>query len=185
MDYFLFLLLNATLFLRPTDVIPSLSNLPIYNAVILVCLAVSLGQVMRQLSTRSLVEQPISACVAGLLIAVLLSHLSHGNFRWALSTGTEFGKVVLYYALLVGVLSSSRRLIRFLDWLCVFTAIMSVLAILEYNAYLDAYAKARNDGTVEVYLATDTKQVNGTSATDTEQVNGMIDLCGSCPWQRE
>ena len=145
MDFALLILLNAVLFLRPADVLPSLSGMPIYNGVILACLAVSFSQVIRQLSTRSMREQPISACVIGLLPAVLLSHLSHFNFAGAVDSVNEFYKVVLYYALIVGVLNTSRRFQQFLDWFCLFIITITVLGILQYYGAIDLPAFAPVD----------------------------------------
>ena len=73
MDFFLFLLINATLFIRPAEIVPALLDLPIYQVFILGCLLVSLPAVMEQLSIRSLVERPASACVVGVLASVVLT----------------------------------------------------------------------------------------------------------------
>jgi hypothetical protein len=158
MNYFLFVLLNAILFLRPADVVPSLSNIPIYAAVILCCVAVSLGQIMTQLSSHTLTRQPVSACVVGLLFSVLLSHVAHFNIYKAFDSFNIFYKIVLYYTLLVGALNTPRRLSRFLDGLCVLIAIVSVLGILQYHGAIDVDAFApvkdlvtdKESGTVEV-----------------------------------
>ena len=48
MSFILFVLVNATLFLRPAELAPELTNLPfgIYEALILSCLALSLPQIL-------------------------------------------------------------------------------------------------------------------------------------------
>ena len=49
LDFALVLVLNAVLFIRPAEIIPALANMPIYNWVILTCLAVSLATILNQL----------------------------------------------------------------------------------------------------------------------------------------
>ncbi|MBV8384762.1 MAG: hypothetical protein JOZ63_19410 [Planctomycetaceae bacterium] len=99
MSFFLFILVNATLFIRPADLVPALAAAPIYLILIVPCLAVSLPMVLKQISLRNLVEQPISACVVGILIAGVLSHLARADLFSARTWGFEFFKVVLYYSL--------------------------------------------------------------------------------------
>src|SRR5205809_75026 len=103
MDFALFILVNATLFIRPAEVVADLEGLPLYEIVILACLVVSLPAVIAQLSTASMIEQPITTCVIGVLVAIVLSHLTHLNFYGARVAGVEFSKVVLYYLLFVGL----------------------------------------------------------------------------------
>jgi hypothetical protein len=132
MDFFLFLLLNATLFIRPGEIVPDLKDTQIYLYLILVCLGVSLVPVFKQLSIGALRERPITACVFGLLVAVVLSHASHFNTFDARTSGFEFAKILLYYLLLVGVVNTPGRLRWFLYWLVGFMIILAALALLQY-----------------------------------------------------
>ena len=117
MGYFLFLLVTATLFVRPAEIFPAVHAWPIYEYLILACLAVSLPGVLSQLSAKSLAENPITACVIGLWAAVVLSHLAH-FFLWdARMSGFMFFKIVVYYLLLVANVDSEERLKSFLRWL--------------------------------------------------------------------
>jgi hypothetical protein len=140
MDYFFFVLLNAVLFVRPGDFVPFLAGVPVYNLVILLCLAVSFGQLTGQLSSRSLSRRPITVCVVGLLPAVILSHVTHAFLQGAVGAADQFYKVVLYFLLLVGVLNTPRRLSGFLNWLCLFIAVTSVLALLTYHGVFELKA---------------------------------------------
>jgi O-antigen ligase len=133
MDFFLLLLLNATLFIRPAEIVPDFHDLSIYQVLILVGLAVSFVPVVRQLGPGSLGSRPITACVVGLLPAVVLSHGAHFNTWEARMSGLEFAKVLLYYLLLVGVLTTPGRLRRFLFGLAGFTLVVAVLALLQYH----------------------------------------------------
>lgn len=137
LDFTLFLLLNATLFLRPSDVIPALDGLPIYNAIILCCLVISFSKLIPLLSFRSLVNRPISICVVGLLPAALLSHLAQGYIGGALSSFNEFSKVIVYFLLAESTIDSEQQLNRFLIFLCLFIAIESLLAVAVYQGVID------------------------------------------------
>ena len=130
--FFLFILLNATLFVRPQELVPGLAELPIYNLLILACLAVSFSAVLRQFTSDSLIKNPISACVLCLLGSVVLADLSHFQIRAAIDSTIELIKLVLYYFLLVGLLDSFARLRKFLIWNCFFTAVIISLALIHY-----------------------------------------------------
>ncbi|APW59899.1 O-antigen ligase family protein [Paludisphaera borealis] len=140
MGFLLFLLVNATLFVRPAEVVPELMELPIYNVLILGCFAYSYPVVLRQLSGESLVENPITACVVGLLGSVVLSHLSHLHLSDTLTFGFLFAKVVMYYLLLVGLVDSTDRLRRFLYWLGWMIFVLTALALLQYHGMINVPA---------------------------------------------
>src|SRR5438270_5770668 len=74
LGFALFLLLNAALFLRPAEIVPALYGLEIYLVVILACLAASFPVVLDQLRPAELERRPITVCVLGLFLAVVLSH---------------------------------------------------------------------------------------------------------------
>lgn len=140
MGFFLFLLLNAALFIRPAEVVPGLIGLPIYNVLILGCLAFSSPVVLRQLRGAALVENPITSCVVGLFGSVVLSHLSHFQFFEAQASASLFVKVVLYYLLLVGLVDSPARLRRFLFWLGWLVLALTALALLQYHEIISVPA---------------------------------------------
>jgi putative inorganic carbon (hco3(-)) transporter len=153
MEFILFILVNATLFIRPAEVVPALTGLPIYNVLISICLMASFPRIFDQLTGRSLFESPISACVLGLLAAVMLSHLSHLNFSGLLEGGSEFAKIILYYLLMVSVVDSPARLRRFLWLLVGFTVVLTVLALLQYHDLIDV-PSLQSVGDQEVDAAT-------------------------------
>lgn len=136
MAYFLFILLNATLFIRPAEFVPSLAAVPIYLYLILSCLVFAAPRVANQLTGRSLSRNPITVCVLGLNVAVVLSHASHLDLWSARWDGFEFAKIVLYYLLLVGLVDSEKRLKNFLMWLVVFIVAEASLALLVEHGYL-------------------------------------------------
>ena len=137
MDFALFLILNATLFIRPAEIVPDLIGLPIYNVLILLNLTAASIKFAGRLSVSTLQAEPITACVLGLLASIFLSHASHLNFLLACEGAFEFAKVVLYYLLLVAVLDTPARLRRFLAALVVFVSILTGLALLHYHGTIN------------------------------------------------
>ena len=137
MSYFLFLLVTATLFIRPGDLFDSTRGWPIYECVILICLAASIGPVLKKLSRKSLTENPITGCVVGLLVAVVLSHLAHLDLWSARMSGFKFFKILVYYLLLVVNIDSEERLTHFLRWLLVLIALVAALALLSANHMIE------------------------------------------------
>jgi O-antigen ligase len=135
--YLLFILVNAALFIRPGEIVPDLEQWPIYQYLILACLAFSWREVLGQLTWKALRCQPITFCVVGLWVAVVLSHLIRLDLFDARETGSAFGKVVIYYLLLVGLVTSPGRLRQFLVWLVGFIVIAAVLAVLQYHDYIE------------------------------------------------
>ncbi len=133
MAFFLFLLVNATLFLRPTEVVPGLLGWKIYEALIIGCFVLALPDVLAYLTGRPLDTQPITLCVFALLPAVVLSHLSLMEGEKAYRAGFEFFKLVVYYLLLVSVVSTPARLRRFLFWTATFCTAMALLSVLRYH----------------------------------------------------
>jgi hypothetical protein len=140
LGFALFLLVNAVLFLRPSEIVPSLEDMPIYEVVILLCLAVSLSRVLRQLSIRAVLDQPITACILGMLVFGILSHLVHREVMGAYESARNFTKVLLYYLLAVSVIDSLPRLRQFLLFLVGLFVVLTVLALLQYYGAINVPA---------------------------------------------
>src|SRR4051794_41105503 len=133
MRFFLFILANALLFIRPSELVPELGDVEIYRYFILACLLVSLPVVLQQLATKYPGVPPIAGCVLALFPAVLLSHLSHGESEEALDQGIEFFKVLVYFLLFLTLVDTTARLRQFLWWLGLFCAALTVIAVLRYH----------------------------------------------------
>ncbi|HEV3447067.1 MAG TPA: O-antigen ligase family protein, partial [Gemmataceae bacterium] len=113
-----------------------------YEIVILSCMAFSWKPLLEQLQGRSLARQPITVCILGLWVAVALSHLSHANPGATWTAAKDFGKVVVYYLLLVSLVNNPSRLRQFLYALVLYTGTMTVLALLQYHGAIDVEALA-------------------------------------------
>jgi O-antigen ligase len=134
MRFFLFILANALLFIRPSELIAELAAVEIYRWFIVACLAVSLPVVVRQFSVHFPGVPPIVSCVVLLLPAVVLSGLFHGNIALILDTVTEFGKVLIYFLLLISLVTDTARLRQFLHWISLFSAAVALVAVMRYHA---------------------------------------------------
>jgi O-antigen ligase len=137
-DYALFVILNFILFVRPSEIVPALAEIPIYEITILCCLAAALPKIVGQLSLKSLKNRPVSLFVIGVWFAVVFSIL-FGMYYWsgAKDVGLDFGKVILYYLLMVAVIDRVSRLERFLGALCVLTAIVAGIAVMQYQELIE------------------------------------------------
>lgn len=133
MDFALLLLLTATLFCRPQDFVPELAAQPIYLGLLLICGLASWPALLDQFAGASLRKRPITVCVLGLLLAIVLSHLAQLSIWGARTCGSDFAKVLLLYLVVVGVLNTPARFRGFLAWLTVCILAITVLAVLEYH----------------------------------------------------
>jgi hypothetical protein len=136
MGFFLFLLVTATLLIRPAEMLPELRSVRLYELTILLCCAFSLPNLLEQFTVRSLRQRPITLCVFGLFFVAILSHLAQGSVEGALEHGLTFFKIVIFYLLAVGNLTTAYRLRVFLFCVGIFSVVCVSLAVLEYHDVL-------------------------------------------------
>lgn len=136
MRFLLFVTLIALLFLRPQELLPALSGLPLYEVVILAALAASALALLGQLSPNSLKSRPTTVCVLGVFVAVVLSHLTNFLVEEAATWGFRFFKVVALYLLLVATVHTTRQLRRLLLCLAGLILALSVVAVLQYHGLI-------------------------------------------------
>ena len=142
MPFFFFLLLNATLFIRPGDLFLDLATWPIYNVLILCCFTLSFPSVLNQLNRRSLAERPVSALVVGLFGTLCLSTaMTFDRELFQDQVFTAF-KVLVYYFCLTAIVDTPAKLRSFLKWLVVFIVVLTTLALLQYHELIDIPALA-------------------------------------------
>src|SRR5437879_8317318 len=110
LGFMLFILVNAALFMRPTEMFPDYFYSQTYLVLILSCFLVSIPSVWKQLPARALTAQPISLCVLVLTLAIVLSHLTSFKIEDAFISGWEFAKIALYYLLFIGLINTPSRL---------------------------------------------------------------------------
>jgi putative inorganic carbon (HCO3(-)) transporter len=137
MQFFLFVSLVALLFLRPQEILPGLGGASLYELVILAAMAASALSLLGQLSPQSLTARPTTVCVLGLLVAVVLSHLSNFLVEEAATWGFRFFKVVVLYLLLLASVHTVGQLRRLLLCLAALILALGVLAVLQYHEVIN------------------------------------------------
>jgi O-antigen ligase len=139
--YVLFILVNATLFIRPAEIAPQIENLPSYEGLIIACFLFALPSVYKQLSPRILAERPITLCGLVLMVAIICSQLfspGHWFFIWgARMSAYKYFKILVYFLLLVSLVDTPARLRRFLLWLGAFIIILTTLTLLQAHKVID------------------------------------------------
>src|SRR5262245_60203258 len=137
MSFALFVALNAILLIRPEELQPEIAGLRLYLIVITLNFVTALPNIVELLRPDRLARRPLNLLVLGLLFATATSQLAHGQVEKALDFASEFGKVVIYYLLLVAVVNTPGRLRWFLAFLIVFIIILAVLGLLQYHGVID------------------------------------------------
>lgn len=141
--FVLFLLASGVLFLRPTELVPALQGLPLYEVLLIGACLQSVRGMERQIRMPALRRQPINACVLGVAAAAVLSHLSHFYLGGVIEAGILFFKILVYYGLLITLVDSPERLHRFLKTLAFCMAAMVGVCVLDYLGWHDFAAVDR------------------------------------------
>lgn len=137
MAYFLFILVNASLFVRPAEVIPSMQGWEIYFYVIVACLIAGASDILRTLTNQPLDQQPVTLCVFGILAAGILSPIFAGNPAEGWHAGNYFGRMVAYYLLLISVVTTPWRLRTLLLSILIFSGVVAALTVLRYHDVIE------------------------------------------------
>lgn len=137
MAWFLFLLVNVTLFLRPAEIVPAVEALPIYEVLIIGAFLGALPQLQRQMGPRALLEQPITLCVLGMLVSAVLSHVTHGDVQSTIESATILFKTILYYLILTALVTTPRRLRQLLLTVAISASTMVALCVVDYYGIVD------------------------------------------------
>jgi O-antigen ligase len=133
MAFFLFILVNATLFLRPAELVPDLKDMSIYEALIITCFVFAIPEVIAQLLGKPLLQQPVLLCVFGALAAAFVAHVPTANIHEAWRTGFAYAKVVVFFVLFVSVVNTPARLRVYVMCLIWFCALLAAITILQFH----------------------------------------------------
>jgi hypothetical protein len=136
MAYFLFLLANAALFVRPAELFPALGNIQVYLYLIIAAITAGIGGIWNQVRFDTLIQQPINLCMLGLTASIATSHLTNGQVSLAAEGIFNMVKVLLYYLMLVSVVNTVPRLRQFLQLTVVCSSLMVLLSVLDYHDFV-------------------------------------------------
>ena len=134
-----FLLLNFVLFVRPMELFTdeNIYGLEMYQYVMIVCVALGFPTLLGQLRFDVLEKRPITLCMFGLLTAVLLSHLARFDFVSAGEETYDYSKVVLYFLLFTGLITTTSRLQQLLNVVLWSIIIVAALSVLQFHEIIN------------------------------------------------
>jgi putative inorganic carbon (hco3(-)) transporter len=141
LGFAIFVVLHAILFIRPSEFVPAIRGVELYQYVILLCLACSFPVLFPLLDLNRLQRAPITACVLCFFVAIVLSNLANLQLADAALNGVMFLKVLLYYLLFVGLVTTPGRL-RILFWcLPICCTLVATLSVLQYHNVIELPGK--------------------------------------------
>lgn len=130
--YFVFLLVNLVLFIRPSELIPALQGTELYEMLILGALLLNIKNIQPQLRYRELRKQPIVLCAVGLIFAIMLSHATHFYLGGVVEGAEMFFKVLVYFILLVSLITTPQRLKWFAMTVALSASLMITFCVVDY-----------------------------------------------------
>jgi O-antigen ligase len=148
----------ALLFLRPQEIVPGLGGMPIYEGAILLCMISAVVPLLKQVSPATLLAQPITFCVVGLLPAIVLSHAVLHDPYDGLLWGFRVFKVVVLYLLIVSIVRTLHDVQRLLRWLLILICVVAGVALAQYHGLVSI-------PDMEVYEQRELDTVTGESRT--------------------
>lgn len=136
LGFALFIFLNFVLLVRPGELWEEVDEWSPYLVTMLLCLAIFWPMMIQRFWLKNLLDAPITVCV--LLLAPVLIWSIVWNGRMDLMTyGTEFVKVVIYYLLLVSVVTTPARIRIFALSLAVMISIVGFVALANHYEWLE------------------------------------------------
>ncbi len=126
----------AVMILRPSELIPELQGMPIFEGFISGALMLGLPNLMRHARWRNLRQQPTVVSVASVFVAIVASHLSRASVYGLTRDTLEFVKILLFFGLVVSLTDTVARLRQLLMVLALCaTAAMSLCVVDYLNLY--------------------------------------------------
>jgi O-antigen ligase len=137
MGFVFFLLVTATLFLRPSEIVPDLQGFRIYEVLMIGSLILLRKEIFEALRPSAIRAQPITLCVVLMAAAIAVSHLQH-VYLYGAKWGLEiYYKTALYYLMLVGCVTTPSRLLALLFTVCLCGTAMVGLCVIDYFGIVD------------------------------------------------
>jgi len=138
MNFVFFVVLNAVLFIRPEELYPSITGLRLYMLAIVPCVLLSLRPIAQLLSLDALRRRPVAVCVLLFYASTLVTQIIAGDVEGALlRSAPGFGKVILYYFLLLAVVNTRERFRAFVAALVVQILALTAIALAQQYGVTD------------------------------------------------
>jgi putative inorganic carbon (HCO3(-)) transporter len=132
MDYVAFLIVNAILFVRPSEIVPELQRVPIYYFAMLACLAFSVAPLIKLFFYSPLIKHPTALFAFLLLFFAGASLLVTQSFDTALEEEIEFVKVIAYFVLFLAIVRTPQRLHGVIACVVLCMTVTASLGVLHY-----------------------------------------------------
>jgi O-antigen ligase len=146
-DFVLFIVVTAILFIRPTDFVPGL-EVPLYLIAIVSCSLLSWHKIVAQLGASALKERPVLVFAIGILVLSVLSNLVNGKLENSGDFVADFVKFLIFYLLMLAQLDSPRRLRVFTSWVACIIVVPVALAVAHFHGliHVPAFLVTVDDG---------------------------------------
>lgn len=135
--FFFFQLVTAVLIVRPAELFVELDGLPLYEGLLIACLVLTFSTIESHFRWQALVRQPISLCIAGMFLCVILSHATHVYLGGVADSTVVVFKTMIFYALVVTIVNSPARMQAYLLNLSICCSLMGALCLFDYWGLVD------------------------------------------------
>lgn len=122
-------LMIAVLFLKPQELMPALQGVRLYAAIAVFCILLNYNVVVGLFSSQSLHCVPVTVCLLGMQIGILLSHLTNGSWGAAFTSGIDFSELLAYYLILLATIQTLPQLLSLLEWIGGLIVVTTVLSL--------------------------------------------------------
>jgi O-antigen ligase len=134
MNFILFLIVNAILFLRPAELVSDLAALPLYQIAILACLACSIVPIMRLFMTSPLHLHPTFILVGVMVTITAATLFSNKGFNENSVTDLlDYLKVIVYFVLFLALVDTPARLRALTVVITLCVLVTATISILHYK----------------------------------------------------
>jgi hypothetical protein len=137
MAFFFFLLANIVVFVRPGEIFAEFQGFQFYLCFIALSTFFAQKELSQMFQPQKFFSQPVTVCVIGVFLCILLSHGSNFYIGGMFRGGVEFFKVVVYYLLLVSLVTTPERLHILLKTTVLSAMVMIGLSVLDYEQVID------------------------------------------------
>jgi len=153
-DFALFILVTAIMFIRPLDLLPGLETIPLYLIAIVPCILVSWPKILAQLSVASLRRNPVFVFGLGILLLSVATNVAHRQFQLAFDYAVILAKILTYLVLMAAHVDSPSRLRLFVCCLVGIILIPIILAMGQYHGYVNIAALSAMEFDLKINPAT-------------------------------
>lgn len=138
MDFFLFLIVNAVLFLRPAELVDELAGYPIYQFAILACMGASVISVIRFFSTSgSQLYHPATWLVFVQFLIACIGLLYRKDLGDAFAEIFEYAKVIIYFVLFLALVTTPARMLAVTAVAGICVMFSAIIGVLHFNQIIN------------------------------------------------